>query len=564
MLASVLCSCPASAADPADIEQAQKLIDLGRLPDAAILLDSILASAPTSERAWLLRARVHKQEGKTEQARQAMARALEIAPDSVDALNDQAIQQLADNDVAGALTSFERGLTVQPGNSDSLVGRAFCRHRQGQFEAAIADYSQCLKLKPREHSLWEMRGDSYSALKKWQEARDDYTKSLRIHSGSAKVWLSRGQAHLQLHDQRSAVGDFSAAIELAPTDALLWSERAGAYIQLGNWDYARRDSDRAIFLDPKYMDGWALRGMAHARLSQPEEALKDFDEAIGLQKDPQVLLERSRLHGSLGHWPAAQGDLEETTRIDIANSDAWNELGVAHLRQGHWEDAKMAYSQAIKLHDQNSMYMRNRAALAAERGDLKSAAADYTLCLAIPSAELEDHWEAALVANHLHDDKALSTIARQAEDRFAAVASSAEVSTLAMIRLLSAGDDQRLQASAAQLSELAEKDHSSYETLVLGLVHLGRKDDRAALAVLSTFPESAPIAERSLVAFARAIAQQRSGQSDSAKGQFSAGRQLLDQIKPPAADSQSGVRLVWQDRFVTEWLSEQAAAALKQ
>lgn len=556
-----MCWYDTAAAGPDDLEQARKLFDQGQIREAADRLDAILAITPTSEQAWVLRASLHRAENEPDRARLAISRALELAPNDIEVLNEYALQLLTDNDVAGALASFQRGLTAQPNNIDALAGRARCRHLQGEFDSAIADYSACLKANSAGHEVWELRGDSYFELGKWQEARADYTESVRRFSENAKVWVSRGNVLLQLQELRGAVGDFSVAIELAPNDATAWSWRAAAYSRLESWEYVHRDAGRAISLDANHMDGWGLRGMANSQLGRPQEALSDFEKALSLQKTPVILVERARVHSSLGSWQSAQRDLLEATQLDNTNHSAWNELGVSHLRLGQWKEAKAAYSTAIQLDGQIPLYWRNRAALAAELGELESAAADYALCVASLNADLEDHREAILVADRRRDPKGVAEIAEQVEKRFPTVAGSAQREALATIRLLAGSSDEKLARSAEELAQLPEDDRSSYTTLIGGLVQLWRKQIDAAIVTLSNLPATAPIEERALAAYALVVALQRSGQSEVDKSRNEAAQALLDQITRPAADSQTGVRMVWQDRFLVEWVKGHAQAS---
>jgi superkiller protein 3 len=165
----------------ANIKRAQKLLDLGRTPQAITLLQQMVTNYPNSATCWLMlgRALVHQQDWPA--AEQALKKALELAPDNPEihvqmgvalyyqwnprasfhfhkaieiqpdcaaAYYNLALWLVRIHDGAGATEAFRRAIRIQPNLSDAYLGLGSQLARQGRIAAAVVHLQHAIELNP--------------------------------------------------------------------------------------------------------------------------------------------------------------------------------------------------------------------------------------------------------------------------------------------------------------------------------------------------------------------------------------------------------------------------------
>jgi tetratricopeptide (TPR) repeat protein len=85
-------------------------------------------------------------------------------------------------------------------------------------------------------------------------------------------------------------------------------------------------------------------------------------------------LHRAEREGAELDWPAIERDFELATRVHPAHARAWNNLGVARVRQGDDTGARLAYEKAIEAQPDTQSAHLNLVALFLRAGDLERAA----------------------------------------------------------------------------------------------------------------------------------------------------------------------------------------------
>lgn len=139
---------------------------------------------PDSARAWLAQATVLEGMNRVTDARAALDRAIEIAPNSVAAQmqagNDYL--NLAPKDFTRAAGYFQRAIELAPDASNpyDLLGDA---HRaQNDLQAARTDYTSAAERAPEQGSPLQQRGHVNSFLGNYAEARADYDRAAELEN----------------------------------------------------------------------------------------------------------------------------------------------------------------------------------------------------------------------------------------------------------------------------------------------------------------------------------------------------------------------------------------------
>jgi tetratricopeptide (TPR) repeat protein len=186
---------PAERAD-LQVERAQLLLQLKRLPEAAAACDAALRDSPKLTPAHRLRAEVFLEMNRYDDALRALDLCLKH----------------------GAATA------------DVYRARADVLARLGRYPAALADYSRVLELKPDAATL-SARGWTYVVMDAPKLALADFQEALRRDLGYGEGYLGRGHARLLLGEVTEGLADVEEGLRRGPPSARLLYNAARAYAQ---------------------------------------------------------------------------------------------------------------------------------------------------------------------------------------------------------------------------------------------------------------------------------------------------------------------------------------------
>lgn len=129
-----------SGADEGRLLQGRGLVALGQgsTDEAIRLLERSVERSPGLWRAWAGLGRAYGRQGRSNQARDAFARAEDAAPVRALVINDIGMLHIEENDPGAALEAFQRALTVDPGNVTANANARIARAMLGDYDAAIS------------------------------------------------------------------------------------------------------------------------------------------------------------------------------------------------------------------------------------------------------------------------------------------------------------------------------------------------------------------------------------------------------------------------------------------
>ncbi len=189
-------------------------------------------------------------DGRAEDSRKYLEKAVQIDPDSATALKQLGELELTAQDYPKAATHLKRAIELRP--DDSVAA----------FEAGQA---------------LEKTGD-------FAGARTALEASLKLNAGQTNARLLLGRVYLKLKDARSADDQFEAAL-LADSDNV--EGRLGlaeAQIMKGDFAAARPDLEQLTKSDPTNVQAWHLLANAYKGLHRESEAAKAEAKATALER----------------------------------------------------------------------------------------------------------------------------------------------------------------------------------------------------------------------------------------------------------------------------------------
>jgi tetratricopeptide (TPR) repeat protein len=163
-------------------------------------------------------------------------------------------------------------------------------------------------------------------------------------SNRCELWNEKG-------DNNRALADCNESLRLNPTNASAHIHRGNAWLGKGDNDRAFREFDEATRLDPKNAVAYNNRCFARAIMG------RDLPEAFA--------------------------DCNESLRLKPGYANAFNSLGLLHLKLGAFDEAIMDYNSAIARNPKDADSLYGRGIAERKSGDTAGGDSDIAAATAI-------------------------------------------------------------------------------------------------------------------------------------------------------------------------------------
>jgi WD40 repeat protein/Flp pilus assembly protein TadD len=215
---------------------------------------------------------------------------------------------------------YQRALELAPGEWRVYAARA--EHRKGPKwtrDQAVADFAWAVDLGGTDWRVWMARAHFWEKLGEKEKAMGDLHQAVRLGDAAWQVWLTRARFRSRNSvagegETPQTLGDYRTAVERGAPGWQVWFEMAELEMHSGAWELAAADLTRAIERSPDQPHLWHGRGLVWMQLGDYGQAAADQREAI------------------------RRGATDWHVAVDLARALA---------RQGHWNEAALACSQAI-------------------------------------------------------------------------------------------------------------------------------------------------------------------------------------------------------------------------
>lgn len=223
--------------------------DAGLSAQADSTYRTLLENYPKFDNGYVGRAQLLLHREDSVGARADLDRALEINPNSVQALTLRA--SLA-ADPADALADMERAVTLQPDRTYLRINRAVARYKTGNLNGALEDFDYVVELEPT----------NYAAL------------------------FNRAMLRTELKDNDRALRDLNRLLGLKPGDMRALYNRAVVLLEKRDYDAALADANAIVEAYPEMFAAYALRGQILRDSGRESRAMADFRRADALAHRP--------------------------------------------------------------------------------------------------------------------------------------------------------------------------------------------------------------------------------------------------------------------------------------
>ena len=301
----------------ADLEAGKAIVREGLFEEAERAFSALLETEPDRVDVLVERGQVREDNlGRRKEAIRDFARAVELAPGTIEPMHHLAWARKEDGDRDGAtaafrklagmpgedalscerrgaardnleepreaLAEFDRALKAEPDRPYALKRRASVRIDTGDYDGARKDCDRLLELGLETAEANFQKGRSFEHQARYEEAGELYRVALQADPKHGGAWYGRGFVLSQANDEAGAVRHYTKAIELGFTVAAAYGNRGNAKSRLGDHKGAIADFDESLRLDPNQVPSVYNRGYEKHQIGDEAGANADFRAVLEL------------------------------------------------------------------------------------------------------------------------------------------------------------------------------------------------------------------------------------------------------------------------------------------
>ena len=245
----------------------------GRLAEAEVAYEQVLADDPQNFDALHLSGVVAHQRGDHDAAVQRISRALQRNPANAAAHNNLGAALRALGKYGDAIASFNKALALQPHYLEAHVNLYAVLTSQGKLDEAVAGYEKLLSLKPDFLPGHVALGMILKDKGRLEAAELHFRKARALEPDSAAVNVDLGNVLNERGRPAEAIGFYEHALALAPGMPEVHLNLGNALKALNRIDEAIESYRRTLALQPDWPE-------VHFALGN---ALKEQDDLRGMQ-----------------------------------------------------------------------------------------------------------------------------------------------------------------------------------------------------------------------------------------------------------------------------------------
>ena len=385
MAALTAVSCGKEESAQQYMQRGMALYDEGNLVKAQLEFKNVLQIDPKDAGAWFLLAKIAEQQQEWRGAYSAYSKAVELAPDNLEARIKLGTLLLAGNNAEEALEQADAVLAANAQDPAGLALRGAVRLRQGDTEAALADAQAALQQAPEQREALALLTQIRIQQDDLPAARQTLETALEAHPDDLRLMLALAGVSERLGDAQGTTSLLRQMIEREPTD-LAHRTRLAQYLAASG----QADAAEQVLRDA--VDAMPGEVAPRLQLVQFLSELQDGDAAASalqgfIAADPdnhELRFALATLRIQAGDSEQAQQVYRELIALDgdgPSGLRARGKLAALLLGQGQADEARALAAEVLAKDDQDTDALLIRAAMALQDKDADQAVADLRTIL---------------------------------------------------------------------------------------------------------------------------------------------------------------------------------------
>ena len=245
---------------------------------------------------------------------------------------------------------------------------------------AFASTAACGDKSEKESKRLANEGVDAANQGRMTEAKEAFEKATATYRDNHNAWYNLGQIRDQMKQYEEAAEAYSEAARVKDSDAMYHYKLGKAYWNANNTSSAQTSLERSVQLNKKLFNAQYHLGLVYEKQGNPKGAAEAWTAAAAL--NPMFGKPFNRLGMLYIKWdklPQAISVLDQG-RLNVRDGEDLTEiyynLGLAYGKQGNWDKAIEAHSNAIQTRSSNLDALRQRGFAYAEKNDVENAKKD--------------------------------------------------------------------------------------------------------------------------------------------------------------------------------------------
>ena len=193
---------------------------------------------------------IHMARQQYAEAAKCFRRALELAPDFLDARNNLGAACNSLEDYAQAINCFGQVIAAQPGDAEAHANLGNAYRRSGKLDLAVGSYENSLRIRPGDVPTLLNLGQTLMEMRLPNQAMLSYHNALELEPDRADIMRYTADAFREMSQYDQAMDWYKRAIERAPQESRSHTELGMLYLQLDRAEEAAAELQTALELAP--------------------------------------------------------------------------------------------------------------------------------------------------------------------------------------------------------------------------------------------------------------------------------------------------------------------------
>jgi putative PEP-CTERM system TPR-repeat lipoprotein len=349
-------------------------LDSNRLEQADQFSRQLLAKAPRSILATLLKANILLKQGAYKEAQDLSIKVMRTQPDNIAALNILAASLLQQGDMEGAITYYQKVVSVEPSNIEARLRLAEVLVNDGQFAEADEQVNYVLSVEGNNFSAIGVGVKSSIAQGHSDKALASIEGLKKQQQAKAFPYLLEAQLYKATHQQELVKESLQKACEVEPEEAKGCLAYAGEQVKEKAYDGALLTYESILSVQPKHLNAT----LGKAKLLALQEKFADMEtwllQAIAMLPDalqPKVVLGQYYLSQGKGNKAAL---LFSSTEKKLVSDPVFLQmLTLTQLDTKQYKKASLTVKKLLKIQPSNKQAQMLSALVQSSLGETSEA-----------------------------------------------------------------------------------------------------------------------------------------------------------------------------------------------
>lgn len=311
----------------------------------------VLSFAPDEPNALQFLGMIAWHGGDAEEGERLMRRSLEIAPGQPHVLNNLGNLLSKEGRADGAIDAYGKAIDLAPDFMDARLNLLDTLIGEENWQAAEGEVRALSNMASGMARYWNYKGLVEKGLRQFDAAEASFKKALELKPGYVQALHNLGLTKKLAGEAEEAVPYYKQARELKPGAPEIHYNLGNAYYDMGQIEEAVEAYKTAISVRPDYLAAHETLNKLYWQHEMQDEYLDSYRDAIRAQpanRDLRVQLAQYLILAG-DHAEAEQVMRDALSRVDEQDPEFHDQLARAEASQGKSKEAWTHFNEAIRL-----------------------------------------------------------------------------------------------------------------------------------------------------------------------------------------------------------------------